>query len=907
MAITNAQQYQQLVNKPANGKRPGYRGPGGYQGGRGGPTGPGGQSPGPGGQRGGSNTGPGGNNNNNTGGNGGNNYQDRIQRIAEQKKREKKAADERAARNRENKRIATEIEKKKLAKIKAEKIKKDREEKEAKEKEKKVKELSKKGFSLTDKFGNLFSSLKEKNKKFQNKKNVDLANKRAFQKYRDIEQYVDMMDDYGLSAEEIAKGLGVGAVDKGLKASLLGKDSIYKDGLANKFEVASNMAGLDINKFQDLAQGKEFLGSNIGTGIESFRPNLYDVNSKIPSYQGALLNPLFNKIRPDTQVTVLNTLRKARDYRDLAGTGNVSREDLDNLRNRGKTQEQINIMDGNNRDGGDNYVPPIVPKKSDDDDTTSTEDQDALNYRIMGGGFDFSNLADGGRAGLMDGGIMRLGLKDGELAYDASDASIFGSSAISVTPETMMDGFGNQVQKEMGNTFNPPLIEDVIQEKSVIEDTNKLPPTLTSNNPYAGDIRAFNPGVADGNFESLRERDFSDPTIRNQADIADPITGKTVPKDLISGFQSFIQKSGAMNRPMTGDVVSYRLPDGTVRQGNSTMRGLMDQYLESIGQSPTTGVPASRVNLNQDTSPLMRAAAADGGMMSPVGGIMDLESGRQMYVFGKLVKKVTRAVKKVAKSPFGKAALLYGLGAMGGSFGAGKGFFSKGMFNPSNMMRGLIGAKGAAGTPGIGSMKGLLGKLGITKGFGGLKPTLGGGITLGLGVPFALDLLGVGKEEDNDEAYRQYVKDMSLNMDAKKRPFDFLNRRIAGGGFKFAADGGIMRNGYAEGSEEPVAKKTMPLLDMDGMEKDYREDGGFVPIGRMERADDVPARLSKNEFVFTADAVRNAGDGDIDKGAEVMYNMMKNLESGGEVSEESQGLDGAREMFQTSKRLEEVL
>ncbi len=96
------------------------------------------------------------------------------------------------------------------------------------------------------------------------------------------------------------------------------------------------------------------------------------------------------------------------------------------------------------------------------------------------------------------------------------------------------------------------------------------------------------------------------------------------------------------------------------------------------------------------------------------------------------------------------------------------------------------------------------------------------------------------------------------------------------------------------------------LMDLGGMEKDYRE-GGFVPIGAEERADDVPARLSKNEFVFTADAVRNAGGGDIDKGAEVMYNMMQNLESGGEVSEESQGLKGAREMFQTSKRLEEVL
>ena len=107
--------------------------------------------------------------------------------------------------------------------------------------------------------------------------------------------------------------------------------------------------------------------------------------------------------------------------------------------------------------------------------------------------------------------------------------------------------------------------------------------------------------------------------------------------------------------------------------------------------------------------------------------------------------------------------------------------------------------------------------------------------------------------------------------------------------------------------DEPVAKKTMPLLDMGGQEMDLRAEGGFVPIGRMEKADDVPARLSKNEFVFTAEAVRNAGEGDVDKGAEVMYNMMKNLESGGEVSEESQGLEGARKMFQTSQRLEEVL
>lgn len=97
------------------------------------------------------------------------------------------------------------------------------------------------------------------------------------------------------------------------------------------------------------------------------------------------------------------------------------------------------------------------------------------------------------------------------------------------------------------------------------------------------------------------------------------------------------------------------------------------------------------------------------------------------------------------------------------------------------------------------------------------------------------------------------------------------------------------------------------IMDLGGMEKDYRAEGGFVPIGREEKADDVPARLSVNEFVFTADAVRNAGGGDIDQGAQVMENMMKHLEQGGQVSEESQGMAGARDMFATSQRLGEVI
>jgi hypothetical protein len=94
------------------------------------------------------------------------------------------------------------------------------------------------------------------------------------------------------------------------------------------------------------------------------------------------------------------------------------------------------------------------------------------------------------------------------------------------------------------------------------------------------------------------------------------------------------------------------------------------------------------------------------------------------------------------------------------------------------------------------------------------------------------------------------------------------------------------------------------LMNLGGMEKDYRQEGGFVPLGGEEKADDVPARLSKNEFVFTADAVRAAGGGDVDAGAEVMENIMENLEAGGEISEESQGLEGARGMFANAQQLQ---
>ena len=73
-------------------------------------------------------------------------------------------------------------------------------------------------------------------------------------------------------------------------------------------------------------------------------------------------------------------------------------------------------------------------------------------------------------------------------------------------------------------------------------------------------------------------------------------------------------------------------------------------------------------------------------------------------------------------------------------------------------------------------------------------------------------------------------------------------------------------------------KKDGGLMDLGGKEMDLRG-GGFVPIGKKEKADDVPARLSKNEFVMTADAVRAAGGGSVNKGAKRMYDLMDRLEA----------------------------
>ena len=202
---------------------------------------------------------------------------------------------------------------------------------------------------------------------------------------------------------------------------------------------------------------------------------------------------------------------------------------------------------------------------------------------------------------------------------------------------------------------------------------------------------------------------------------------------------------------------------------------------------------------------------------------------RQEYGLGSIVKKATRAVKKVVKSPIGKAALLGGLAYFGPSFLAGTKFGFAGTQGPLALQRSMKAAR--------------LGRA-FGEFAGGLNP-----LTTILGTSAIAGL--ASKEDEEEEKLPETVR-----SDPEMRAvLDYYGQRFAQGG---------------EVEDE--------MLDLGGNEMDLRG-GGFVPLGEYEKKDDVPARLSKNEFVFTADAVRAAGGGSVDKGADVMYKTMKTLEN----------------------------
>ena len=132
------------------------------------------------------------------------------------------------------------------------------------------------------------------------------------------------------------------------------------------------------------------------------------------------------------------------------------------------------------------------------------------------------------------------------------------------------------------------------------------------------------------------------------------------------------------------------------------------------------------------------------------------------------------------------------------------------------------------------------------------------------------------KDYENELAEYERITGEAQTASDDARRTAIINAMIAGQHSQDVIDETLGLLGLKDGGV--VKMKDGGIMDLGGKEMDLRG-GGFVPIGKKERADDVPARLSKNEFVMTADAVRAAGGGNINEGARRMYETMNKLEA----------------------------
>jgi hypothetical protein len=288
--------------------------------------------------------------------------------------------------------------------------------------------------------------------------------------------------------------------------------------------------------------------------------------------------------------------------------------------------------------------------------------------------------------------------------------------------------------------------------------------------------------------------------------------------------------------------------------------------------------------INDDEAALLKALGGAGRPVNPT-GIPSFFIKKVFRGAKKAVKGVAKAVKKVAKSPLGKAAL-----AGAAIYGLGGGFSGGFQFSKLPGASFLQGAKTGIGNFLLGTPGDMGGRVAGT----GLLSKLGGKAGLGiLGASVAGGLLSGKQEEEVDSISSRISKETGLPiaqirkevqdataegqdaLDALKNKYPFLVRADSA-----LKDGGKAKKKTYRYKDKPYGPKFAAeggIMNLDGMEMDLRG-GGFVPIGKVEKADDVPARLSKNEFVFTADAVRAAGGGSVDKGADLMYKTMKQLE-----------------------------
>jgi len=324
--------------------------------------------------------------------------------------------------------------------------------------------------------------------------------------------------------------------------------------------------------------------------------------------------------------------------------------------------------------------------------------------------------------------------------------------------------------------------------------------------------------------------------------------------------------AGAPSIKYTGDIrpqMAMSAPD--------PMDALNDLAMELFGKSLDQLTPRERDALDEYNSSQMAQ-----------GGIMYL---RQQYGLGSIVKSVGKAVKgavgavkDVASSDLGKAALSAAAIYYGGPM------LSSAFKGPStwtgigNALKASSLGKAFTGSNLLKTGTLLAGSALMTNLFGSpqkaaqLYSERPEAVSMYLGEYYKQ--VNPKKEGQSDEDYAKEVSDFVSRNTAEYRTSDTF------------AIGGRAMKAYGDKAEMASEVEGLPFRqNQAGIgEVDLRETGGFIPpVGIKEKADDIPAMLSNNEFVFTADAVRGMGNGDVEVGAQRMYDMMKKLENGGRV------------------------
>jgi len=259
--------------------------------------------------------------------------------------------------------------------------------------------------------------------------------------------------------------------------------------------------------------------------------------------------------------------------------------------------------------------------------------------------------------------------------------------------------------------------------------------------------------------------------------------------------------------------------------------------------------------------------------------ISRMQQPRQMYGLGSLVKSVTKGVKSAVKGVTGAIKDNPLLAAAALNFAP--------MLIPGGASTFIGGSK--AMFPGVTS---LFAKKAGEKTLGDAAKVFVGGSLLG-------GLLSQAEEEGDPEGITRDVGALRLKLaDAYRNQRTFADEPDEEAAIAKQVDldtaeynQDMNRTRYALGSPEQNAMKASGIMNIPlnqnpaGVkELDLRDSGGFIPpVGVKEKADDIPAMLSNNEFVFTADAVRGMGGGDVNRGAQRLYDQMKMLEKGGRV------------------------